>query len=228
MFTLRDPPDAQFAALLDELIDATNPTFSSPGAISRIVDLAALQNALKNAADEAPRTADGAAKLLGQIRSESEARRLEAMTMASVREDLSRFDGRAAELLDDPFYWDPADDDAPHGNDAGADLLSAFRVWRPRHRAQLPVQFLKSLLQQWGADDLADIGGELGRMRAQAEIALAFAQIKVEGRCDGDAAALALAAIDRRLDDVSGDHTRAKRYQQLRDKIASVSGRSRS
>lgn len=222
MFNFRDPPDPQFATLLDELLDAINRSFSSSGAISGIVDLAALQSALKSAADEAPRTPDRAATLLRRIRSESEARRLARTTVATASDDLSRFDDRAAELLEDPFFWDPVDDDAPHGNDAGADLLSAFRVWRPRHRAQSPVQFLKSLLQQWGADDQADTGGQLGAMRTQTEIALAFAQIKVEGRCDGDAAAIALAAIDRRLADVSGDQTRAKRYQQLRDKVVSV------
>jgi hypothetical protein len=35
-------------------------------------------------------------------------------------------------VLDDPFFWQEADDFAPHGNDTGADLLADYRPWRRR------------------------------------------------------------------------------------------------
>jgi uncharacterized protein YfeS len=223
MFSFSEPADAKFAVLLDALIYAVDFSLSSSSAVARVVDLAALRKAMKEAAERLPQTPGGVAHLLGKIRAEREARRSLGMTMETMPVDWSRFHGRARELLDDPFFWDLVNDDAPHGNDAGADLLSAFLRWRRRNSAQSPLQFLETVLQQWGVADRGTESGPIILIRAQAEIALAFAQIKAEGRCDRDVAAIALGAIDRRLGDVASDQARTERARRLRDKITSVS-----
>lgn len=45
-------------------------------------------------------------------------------------------DARA--ILDDPFFWSGDDDSSPHGNDTGADLLSAYKRWLRRKADEKP------------------------------------------------------------------------------------------
>ena len=56
-------------------------------------------------------------------------------------------------------------------------------------------------------------------MVSEAEIALAFAQIKTDASCDVEVAAKALAAIDRRLHDFATDTVRFALFHKLRAAI---------
>jgi uncharacterized protein YfeS len=118
----------------------------------------------------------------------------------------------ARELLADPFFWDAVDEYAPHGNDTGADLLEAFREWRRKHRDVPVSRFLPLMLKRW--DYAGDVEALLGKPLSdwdeddeltmevldEATIAIAFAQLKLEGRCDEDVRAAALGSIARQLD----------------------------
>jgi len=47
--------------------------------------------------------------------------------------DLRDFHPDARRLLDSPYFWSCVDEFAPHGNDAGADLLDLLQRWRKPH-----------------------------------------------------------------------------------------------
>jgi hypothetical protein len=123
--------------------------------------------------------------------------------------DWSDYHPRARAILDAAFFWSEGDDYAPHGNDTGADLFSAFRKWRPAHRSSPAMQFLGDLLTEWGFSGAwkdrpitewdADVEMELD-VHDQAVLALAFALIKLEGACPEAPRQAALQAIARQLD----------------------------
>jgi uncharacterized protein YfeS len=102
----------------------------------------------------------------------------------------------ARHILDDPFYWEQANDFAPHGNDTGADLLSDYRAWLKGQPACDPIEFYENLTSRWGFhEDAADpmIRGALD----EAAVALAFAEVKLRGKCDPRVLALARHAVQR-------------------------------
>lgn len=104
--------------------------------------------------------------------------------------DWAEFHPKAREVLDDPFLWNCIDDDAPHGNDTGADVLSLYTEERARTGQPLGLDFLDGLLNEWG------VNGE--QVREDATIGLAFAQLKIEGRCDDSVRSAALDCIAQR------------------------------
>lgn len=112
----------------------------------------------------------------------------------------------ARRLLDDPLFWDAT-------NDTWFDVLAEFKKWRPRHRDQPPSRFMAELFRAWGVGEGArPEDDDLTRsMRNEAYVALALAQIKVEGGCDPDVRDNALAAIARQIDEGSVGVTEAER-----------------
>lgn len=132
--------------------------------------------------------------------------------------DWSEYHPDARTLLNDPFFWEEADDNAPHGNDTGADLLPDFRRWRRTHRDKPVAIFLPGLLARWGFEervlawankplcDWTDDDALTVSVHDEAAIAVAFAQIKLEGRCDPEVRELALAAITRQEAPAVADH----------------------
>lgn len=124
--------------------------------------------------------------------------------------DWDQFHPQAREILDEPFYWECADDLAPNGNDTGADLLEDFRRWHKQHPGTSPVRFLDSLMNRWGIepiDWLATDDVTVNKMEKEqpiplsvcneAAIALAFAVIKLRASCPSDVAERGLAALAR-------------------------------
>ncbi len=121
-----------------------------------------------------------------------------------------KFHPTARIILDDPFFWDCADDFAPHGNDTGADLLADYQEWAKRNAHAPPMTFLDRLFASWGIvpidwnlTDENEImkSAEMQQMELsvsnEAIIALAFAILKVKGECPGDVSDLALKALER-------------------------------
>lgn len=125
--------------------------------------------------------------------------------------DWDEFHPRARAILDDTFYWDCADDFAPHGNDTGADLLESYRDWLKKHRDGQVLRFLESLAREWG-----DLGEFERGILDQAHIALAFADLKLRGTCDPDAKQLALEAIESQRTEAQADTTWVHRDERLR------------
>lgn len=114
-------------------------------------------------------------------------------------------------LLDDPFFWSNTDDYAPHGNDTGADLLPDFRRWNTRNSDVDGWKFLLQLFKSWGMQEeiLQFRAKELSQYSKvddiamtthdEAVIALAFAEIKIRGRCSSRIAAEALHSSHRQV-----------------------------
>lgn len=108
-----------------------------------------------------------------------------------------QFHPSAREVLDSPFFWDPADEDAPHGNDAGADVLDSYRRFRREHSLDDAERFIRSSDFAMSEDQTLD--GQLAR--DQSLIAAAFAQLMVDATVTPAIAALALTALDRQISD---------------------------
>jgi uncharacterized protein YfeS len=124
--------------------------------------------------------------------------------------DWSQYHPQAKEILDDPFFWECANDLAPHGSDTGADLLVDYRRWDKRHRKTSPIDFLTQLFAAW---DIKPIGWtitdeatvcKLDKERPidlslcnEATIALAFAVVKMRGACPSDIIQMAQASLTR-------------------------------
>lgn len=57
---------------------------------------------------------------------------------------------RALEAFTESWYWDPADDLSPFGNDGGSDALHFFQEWRREHPEEEPANFFQELASAWG------------------------------------------------------------------------------
>jgi uncharacterized protein YfeS len=114
----------------------------------------------------------------------------------------------ARRLLKSAFYWDPADDDSPFGNDTGYDTFQFYRAWV--RASDDDEDFLHQLFDDWDVDwerAAAIPDGELAaRLEEEhfdiltyddAVIALAFAQLVLAGNTERDTGALALRALER-------------------------------
>ncbi len=124
--------------------------------------------------------------------------------------DWDKFHPKAREILDEPFYWDCANDFAPHGNDTGADLLADYCKWVRLNRQASPMTFLSRLFAGWGivpidwnltdeeeVRELMETKGTEVFLSNQAIVALAFAVLKVKGKCPHEVADMALKALQR-------------------------------
>jgi len=102
----------------------------------------------------------------------------------------------ARRILDDPFYWEQANDFSPHGNDTGADLLSDYRRWLRLHPSGNPLDFLRSLMAGWGfPPETTDPA--IRSALDEAAIGLAFAELKLRAQCHPSVATLAREAVRR-------------------------------
>lgn len=125
--------------------------------------------------------------------------------------DFRDFHPAARALLDDPWFWDCADDFAPHGNDTGADLLEDYAGWLRRCPQGDPLKFLAHLFKRWGFTPEAD-----REVADEAAVALAFAELKHRGACRPAAADLALQALERQRRTAEAATGWAHRAERLR------------
>jgi uncharacterized protein YfeS len=129
--------------------------------------------------------------------------------------DWRDFHPNAREILDEPFYWEDDNDFAPHGNDTGADLLFSYRGWLKRDPAGNPIAFYERLLRRWGyRADPARVEGR--HVHDEAAVALAFAELKLRGKCRAAVAALARAAMQRQRQEALADIRWPHREDRLR------------
>ena len=116
----------------------------------------------------------------------------------------------ARRLLQEDFFWDVGDEDSPFGNDTGWDTLEFYRAWI--RQTDDDEEFLAELFDEWEVDrelaeDIAD-----DELAAQLEddhydvityddvvIALAFAQLVLEGETSPDMAAAATRCLERQM-----------------------------
>lgn len=145
--------------------------------------------------------------------------------------DWSTYHPDARALLDDPFFWDCADDLAPVGNDTGADILEGYRAWRRRKKNASvgALAYLCRVLAEWEVP-LEGSDGKLALVRDEACVALAFSQIMLEGRVESEVAECALQAITRQRPTIGDWPDSVRREQALArtgDAIKRVLERSR-
>ena len=120
------------------------------------------------------------------------------------------FHPSARSLLNDLFFWDSMDENSPHGNDTGADLLIGFTKWERRHSTRPAHEMARRLLRDWGVSQIDyDVVNEAaiwtllqGDLLSLVEtdealIAAAFAAVKCRGCCDRETREIALKAIVR-------------------------------
>ena len=134
------------------------------------------------------------------------------MTEDSQPHELSRDDAhpKALEALTDAFFWDAEDLGSPLGGDTGRDVLEALRDAREADPRGRVVTVLDEILARWEvANDSWDVVSErevqaIGEddefsllTRDEAVLALAFAQIMVEGRLESEVRRRALLALTR-------------------------------
>ena len=134
--------------------------------------------------------------------------------MESLEDDweLSREEAHpnARRLLEDEFYWDVADDNSPFGNDTGWDTLEFYRAWI--QHSDDDEEFLAEVFDEWEVDrELAesladdDLGTQLEDDHYDVVtyddvvIALAFAQLVLEGASSPEMAAAATRSLERQM-----------------------------
>ncbi|MEX1028143.1 MAG: hypothetical protein WD049_09090 [Candidatus Paceibacterota bacterium] len=124
--------------------------------------------------------------------------------------DWDQFHPNARDILDEPFYWECANDLAPNGNDTGADLLEDFRRWHKRHPRTSPIKFLDGLMKSWDIEPIDWLATDEEtvlhfdkeqpiplRVCNEAAVGLAFAAVKMRATCPADVAEFGLAALVR-------------------------------
>jgi len=80
-----------------------------------------------------PQSDDDLRDLDVQLRARRRARVASMDPWERLEIDWDRFHPRARELLNDPFFWEGANDFAPHGSDTGCDVFADYRKWARRH-----------------------------------------------------------------------------------------------
>jgi uncharacterized protein YfeS len=116
----------------------------------------------------------------------------------------------ARRLLKAAFYWDLGDENSPFGNDTGYDVFESWRAWI-RHSDE-EEDFLEEVFDEWEVDrDLVESipDAELADALEENEhdiltyddamVALAFAQLVLEGRTERAIAAAATRSLQRQV-----------------------------
>ncbi len=116
---------------------------------------------------------------------------------------------KAAVIMIEKWWWNPADDLSPFGNDDGADAFYIFKDWREGNKNTKSSLFIKYLQKRWGMSfshiekdsetDLPEIEKEntFYRNIDRAIIGLAFGQFVLEGTISPELKSLGIKAIKR-------------------------------
>jgi len=116
----------------------------------------------------------------------------------------------AQALMGERFFWAADDGMTPLGNAVGKEVFPAFRTWRQHHPDGLALACLGELLTRWNVEDAGwdvEDAAEVERAvrwglfdlitRDDVVVALAFAQLVLEGLVDGVVRKRALQALVR-------------------------------
>lgn len=148
--------------------------------------------------DSLPHTAQELEGLFTQIRTHNQKKRAGQDEWKKLCIDFEDFHRNARKILDDPFFWDVTNDFSPNGNDTGADLLEMYRDWRKKCRGVAAFWFYKQVLRGWGINPEAGDDDGIDKTTAdEAAIGIAFAQIKLEARCEPEILKVALYSLAR-------------------------------
>lgn len=204
---------------LDELSEAVVEGLRSKPAIWKKIDVSRLTDAIEKSKASLPAHPD---KISEYMRQMDELRRASVKAPVSTDDldiDWARYHPIAKRALSAAFFWSEIDDDAPHGNDTGSDLLAAFMRWNKRNPTAPYDGYVDRLLRRWGLARGRIADEQLDWIRQEADIALAFAAIKLRGSCEEREARIAISAIDGRLEKMGSSPDRAQKLSLLRDAL---------
>ena len=110
--------------------------------------------------------------------------------------DWEDYHSEAKIILDDPFYWQTADDFSPHGNDSGSDAMGIYRERYKAIRQNSGTKVVNQILDDWGFSDASDEGDHESReIYFEIVLGVIFAQLKYQAKCDIDLKETALEVI---------------------------------
>ena len=205
---------------LEELSDAVVNGLRSKSAIWKEVDVSRLTEAIEKSKTSLPADPE---QILDHMRQMDEARRASATAPKSVDDldiEWGQYHPGAKAVLGAPLFWSESDDDAPHGNDTGSDLLAAFMRWNKRNPAASYEDYVDRLMSRWGlTPEKAGVKldeSQLEWIRQEADIALAFAAMKLRGGCEEREARTAINALDKRMEQLRDAPERIAKVQMLR------------
>lgn len=184
-------------------------------------DINAFFNHCERRQQTIPSSEEALAVLEAELKQKKAAARAAMSPWERVPIDWRDYHPEARGILDDPFFWQEADDFAPHGNDTGADLLSDYKDWIAADAGGDPLEFFTSLVERWGFPKGAD-DPIFQTAFDEAAVALAFAELKLKARCDPRVASLAMEAIGRQRGRAlsSNDSEQLERLALIESKLA--------
>jgi len=206
---------------LDELCDAILDGLRIKPAIWKSVDGIQLSSAIEASRKSLP---TDAADLLAHMRQMDETRKAAATSPKSVDDleiDWGQYHPSARMVLNSPLFWSEGDDDSPHGNDTGSDLLAAFKRWNKKNPTSSYSGYVDRLLSRWGLSPEKATGKlddeQLSWLRQEADIALAFAVLKLRGKCQEGELRTAISAINTRIARLHDHKDRVQKLISLKD-----------
>jgi uncharacterized protein YfeS len=173
-----------------------------------------LNHCLRNE-ERIPRDEESMAALTAQLKDRRAIIRTAMSPWEKLGIDWRDYHPDARRILDDPFYWEQANDFSPNGNDTGADLLSDYRDWLKRQPSGNPLDFYRSLMARWGFT-LDEADPVIRSALDEAAVGLAFAELKLKAQCHPSAAALAREAVRRQRQEALSAPESPCRNDQLR------------
>lgn len=176
----------EVVAALDDLPRRIKPTDDC--------DARALLSHVRSRLNALPTNDDQLRATFERIREDAERRREAMDDWQALDIDWTVFAPGTRERFNDPFFFDPGDEDAPHGNDAGSDFLAAYLAERPRDG----LAFLQSQVSDMGYGSLSNFAAADIDEHDDMVIAAAFAEVMVRGSASAELKQLALQALDRR------------------------------
>lgn len=204
---------------LDELSEAVVEGLRSKPAIWKKIDVSLLTDGIERSKASLPAHPDQISEYMRQL---DELRRTSVKAPVSTDDldiDWAEYHPTARKVLKAAFYWSEIDDDAPHGNDTGSDLLAAFKRWNRRNPTASYDGYVDRLLSRWGLTRGRIADDQLDWIRQEADIALAFAAIKLRGGCEEREARVAISALDGRLEKLGNAPDRAQKISLLRNAL---------
>jgi len=180
-----------FAATVAETVEALH-LMKKRVKASDAFDLQAFLSHCEAARDRIPHSQNALEERAERLRTAREQKVRAMSPWERLGIDWDDFHPAARDVLDDPFFWESANDFSPNGNDTGADLLSAYRDWLRSKRGRGPLSFLQGLAKQWGYPGFREMDEEV---KDESAIGLAFAELKLRGSCDEQVRRLALEAV---------------------------------
>lgn len=208
---------------LDELSEAIIEGLRSKPALWSKIEASLLTAAIEKSKALLPTTPD---EILDHMRQMDEARRAAVKTPKSIDDldiEWGQYHPISKILLDAPLFWSEIDDDAPHGNDTGSDLFAAFKRWNKRNPGASYQGYVDRLLSRWGLTAEKVRGQidpiQLDWIRQEADIALAFAAIKLRGACEEQESLAAVSAIDKRITQLGDAPHRTQKLALLRSAL---------